>query len=295
MGIVRGLLLVGLTACGANLGAGDTPADSNPDVVPPDTAPPDMVVSLGPWSAPTPIDDFTPVADDDPTATGDLLELYLNRSGDIFVTTRATVNDPFAEPTLVVELSDATATETTPEVTYDGLTMFLASNRGGLATLDIFMATRASRQDPWSTPVRVNELSTTSREAATATSNNTMMVFESDRNNNNDTFLTSRASDADPWGTPVAVAAIASTASDGNPMLSADGLELYFDSDRSGDNEIYLSTRATTNDAFGAPALITELSAPGFGDSDSWISPDGRTFMFTSNRDGTTRLWQSTR
>jgi len=289
--IVRGLWLVGLTACGANLGGGETvdgtPVDSD--------APIDTAIALGPWSAPAPIDDFTPVADDDPSPTGDLLEMYFNRSNEIFVTTRARVTDPWGPPVLVPELSDAAATDTTPEVTYDGLTIYLASNRGGLATLDIFVATRASRGATWGTPALVPELSSGSREAATATSNNTVMVFESDRGGDNDTFLTTRASAGVPWGTPARVDAIATTSSDGNPMLSADGLELYFSSNRTGDNELYLSTRATVGDAFGPPVAITELAGIGFDDQDPWISPDRRTLLFTSNRDGTTRLWQSTR
>jgi hypothetical protein len=85
------------------------------------------------------------------------------------------------------------------------------------------------------------------------------------------------------------------TSSDGNPMLSANGLELYINSDRSTDNEIYVSVRANTNDPFPTPVLISELSSVGFDDQDPWISQDGRTMFFTSNRDGTVRLWQSTR
>lgn len=295
---VRVLCLVGLgclaaAGCGASLGATDHALDGNIVDGEADAAI-DTVIPLGPWSAPVPVG-ITPVGDDDPTATGDLLELYFNRTNDIFVTKRAAVTDAWGTPTLVTQLSDPAATDTTPEITYDGLTIYLASNRGGLASLDIFVATRASRAAVFGTPVRVPELSTTKREAASSTTDNTTMVFESNRNGNNDTFLVTRASAAVPWGTPATVASIATTSSDGSPALSADGLELYFDSDRGGDNEIFLATRPTINDPFGPPAAIAELAGPTFNDSDVWISNDNRTLLFTSNRDGTLRLWQSTR
>jgi hypothetical protein len=291
---MRVVCLVGLLACDARLAnhpVGPTPPD---DATVEDAPPIDMVVPLGPWSAPTPIP-ITPVADDDPSATGDLLELYFNRDNDIFVTTRASVADPWGTPVAVAELNTA-GTETTPEVSYDGLTIFFASNRAPLlGALDIWVSTRAARGAPWGTPVRVDELSTASREAAPASSDKLVMVFESNRNGNNDTFLAQRATTAMPFGTPQPVAAINTAASDGNPMLSANGLELYFNSNRSGDNQIYLSQRASTSDPFPAPVAIAELAAPTFDDQDVWISEDGRTMYFSSNRDGTTRLWQSTR
>jgi Tol biopolymer transport system component len=293
MGLCVGLCVAACEARLANGPGGDPPdADDDRDstIVPPV----DMVTPLGPWSAPTPIQ-ITPVADDDPSATGDLLELYFNRTNDIFVTKRATVNDAWGTPTAVTELNTA-STETTPEVSYDGLTIFIASNRAPLlGVLDIWVSTRASRAAAWGVPTRVDELSGTTREAAPASSDKLTMVFESDRNGNNDTFLAQRATATAPFGTPVPVTAVNTASSDGNPMLSADGLELYINSNRSTDNEIYVSTRANLNDPFPAPVLITELAAPTFDDADPWISEDGRTMYFTSNRDGTLRLWQSTR
>src|SRR5262245_946591 len=119
-------------------------------------APVDAAVPLGPWSAPTPIE-ITPVDDDDPTATGDLLELYFNRTNDIYVTKRASLTDPWGAPVAVAELNTGN-TETTPEVTYDGLTIYFASSRAGsLGGNDIWRSTRTSRTVPWSTPVHVNE------------------------------------------------------------------------------------------------------------------------------------------
>src|SRR5690242_12916767 len=67
-----GLLLISLTACKASIGDGMADGAVGSDGNALDTM---MMAPLGPWGSPTPID-IPPVDDDDPTATGDLLELY---------------------------------------------------------------------------------------------------------------------------------------------------------------------------------------------------------------------------
>ena len=100
----RLVLLVSLTACKASLGEG-----MQDGAVPGDTADDAAdAMQLGPWGAPTAIP-ITPVADDDPSATGDLLELYFNREEDIYVVTRASTADPWGTPEVVDELSSAEA------------------------------------------------------------------------------------------------------------------------------------------------------------------------------------------
>lgn len=255
-------------------------------------APPDAM-PLGPWGAPSPIP-ITPVGDDDPTATADLLELYFNRADDIYVITRASVSDPWSDPTPVDELNSADV-ETTPEVSPDGLTIYFASGR--MPTLggnDIWMATRASRTAAWGTPVQVSALSSTAADGAPVQIDELSILIDSDREGSLDIFLASRASAADAWGTPVVIGELVSAENEGNPMLSSDKLTIYFDSNRSGNNELYAATRSSPAEAFGAPAPIAELNSTS-ADSDPWVSPDGRTMYFTSSRDGTQRLWQTTR
>jgi Tol biopolymer transport system component len=293
---VRGLLFVGLAACQASVGTGevDVDASANVDAASDDAPSIDAEVPLGPWGAPVPLE-ITPAGDDDPTATEDLLELYFNRSQDIFLVKRASLADAFGTPVVVSELSSS-SNDTTPEVSYDGLTMYLGSSRtGALGSNDIWVATRPSRVAAWSTPVHVAELSSTSNESSSAaTIDQLVIVHESTRAGTNDVFVAQRASATGAFGTPVAIDGMNSTASDGNPMLSADQLTLYFDSNRTGDNELYFATRPSVDAPFSPPQRIEELASPG-NETDAWISRDDRTLYFTSNRDGTTRLWQSTR
>jgi Tol biopolymer transport system component len=79
---------------------------------------------------------------------------------------------------------------------------------------------------------------------------------------------------------------------DGGPSLSADGLNLYFVSDRSGalggpgDQDIYLTRRRSINDDWGVPERVPEPVSSTFFDVTPAISRDGKTLYLGSNRPG---------
>jgi hypothetical protein len=271
-------------------------ATTPPDGTPRGDAPADVAVDaqpLGAWGTPQPVFSTATGGDDDPSLTGDMLELYFNRNADIYVATRAAVNQPWGTPTLVAELS-STSSETTPEITYDGLTIYVGSDRPGTAGQDdIWVSTRATRSDTWSAPVRVAELSTSSEDAASAPAPGDLtIVWTSSVTGDYEIYRATRSSKTATWSTPQAVTEVNSTAADYSPMLSADQLTIYLDSVRNaGNDDLYYATRATTSDAFGTPQPINELNTTAGAESDPWISPDSRHLYFT--RDGV--LYESTR
>jgi hypothetical protein len=71
-----------------------------------------------------------------------------------------------------------------------------------------------------------------------------------------------RASVNDPWGAPVALAGIDSANHEQSPSLTDDGLILLFASNRTGNFDIYLATRASRQAPFGAPVRVDSLSGP---------------------------------
>src|SRR6266508_348166 len=79
---------------------------------------------------------------------------------------------------------------------------------------------------------------------------------------------------------------------EGKPSLSANGLELYFVSDRpgalggSGDQDIYVSRRASVNASWGAPERVPPPVSSPFFDITPSISLDGLDLYFGSNRPG---------
>src|SRR6186713_558716 len=79
---------------------------------------------------------------------------------------------------------------------------------------------------------------------------------------------------------------------EGGPSLSSDGLELYFVSDRPGalggpgDQDIYVTRRASVNDPWGPPERVPAPISSPFFDITPTISLDGLDLYFGSNRPG---------
>jgi Tol biopolymer transport system component len=81
---------------------------------------------------------------------------------------------------------------------------------------------------------------------------------------------------------------VSSDQNDSAPALSADGLSLYFTSDRpgsAGDFDLYVARREHAADAFSPPTPIDEINTPANEDT-PFVTPDGLTLYFSSNRPG---------
>lgn len=87
------------------------------------------------------------------------------------------------------------------------------------------------------------------------------------------------------WSPPVLQTALNSTASDAGPNLSFDGLTLYFASFRSGNWELYASTRAFPGDTWSSPVLLPELGGSGVEDQ-PFLAIGNQEVYFSSNRAG---------
>jgi hypothetical protein len=99
-----------------------------------------------------------------------------------------------------------------------------------------------------------------------------------------------------PWATPTPVPGVDSTSTEDDPSFTADRLTMVFTSDRPGGlgmTDIYLGTRASTNDAFA----VTEVTAVNSAmvEQSPEISADGRTLYFTSTRNGSNAVFMSSR
>lgn len=289
IGRVRsGLALVVVCGCSFTPGQVGVRDDASIiDDVAVDDAPVDTPVPLPAWGNVTMLVAGPGV--DDPTLTDDRLELYFNRTSDIYVATRASVNDAFGNATLDVPLSTGSI-ETTPEVSGDGLTMIVASNRSGggaCGDQDLWISTRATRSEPWPTPTHIDALcSAQSDTGATVSPDGRRLVMSSHRTGTMglaDLYIATRASTSDAWSTPVVLTELNTSASDADPVLSPDGLTIYFFSTRTVDADLYVATRTSTSVPFSTPVSIDELNTAG-SESDPWVSTDQRVIVF--ERDG---------
>lgn len=86
-------------------------------------------------------------------------QLYFSRSsmavlGELFVSRKQ--GDGFGPASPIVELNDPTANDIQPNVRKDGRELVFSSNRAdGFGGQDIWVSTRPSVDDPWSTPVNL--------------------------------------------------------------------------------------------------------------------------------------------
>ncbi len=104
---------------------------------------------------------------------------------------------------------------------------------------------------------------------------------------NFDIWATTRKTKDDPWSTPVNLGpTINSFAREDAPCLSADGLEMYFVSDRpggSGSRDIWVTTRKTKDSPWGSPVNLGPKVNTSVNENHPSISTDGLTLYFSGD------------
>ena len=88
------------------------------------------------------------------------------------------------------------------------------------------------------------------------------------------------------WSEPVNLAAINTGAADAQADLSPDELSLYFQSDRTGDADIWVSHRACRECDWEAPVSLGPVINTTFIENGPALSIDGHLLFFFSNRPG---------
>lgn len=239
------------------------------------------------------------IDEDDPSLTDDGLELYFNATdgagdADILVMTRSAIDAAWSAPAAVTELS-SDAYDSTPCVTGDGLTIWLASNRGAIST-DIWVSTRDTRADAWGPPERVAALSSPAEEALGLRADARRIAIASDRASPGDfdLYLATRESADQPWSEPIRIAELSTPALEESPHLSGDGLTIYFASESGGSLDIYSASRPGLDEPFGPPTLLPGVNTAGL-DSDPWLSADGRHILFVRQDSATWDIYEGRR
>ena len=117
------------------------------------------------------------------------------------------------------------------------------------------------------------------------------LYFDSDRAGNDDIYVAQRLDRTAPFGAPQTVTELDGGSFSGNPTVTGDQLEIYFDSTRSGQNCMYTATRANTGDTWGAPVEVL------CGYSGPYVTADGLALYFNSVLDSTEEgaIYSSTR
>jgi Tol biopolymer transport system component len=242
----------------------------------------------------------------DPSMTFEGLELYFasptNGQTDIWVSTRTVATDPWGPSTMVAELSSP-QNDQDPEVSVDGLTMYLASDRvgdGGGSGMRIYVSQRRTRVTAWQTPTLVSGLgSSTLDEGPGLDRTELNLAFASERGTDTQAhlFTATRPDTSANWQNPTALSALNSAWEDTDPALFSNGSGLVFSSRRltqGGTSDLFQAARPDENSPFQMIAPISELNTSS-NEEGPWMSQDGTMILFASDRSGTMRIYQASR
>lgn len=215
---------------------------------------------------------------------------------DLFGGTRTTTSATFGN--IAVLGLDTTSTENDPTVTGDALTMFFSSDRnGGNGGLDVWVATRGAvtndfvAQSPLASPIN----STADDSQPYISSNGLTLYFSSTRDGGTSNLFRATRTTNTPFA--LDTTAFATVINDGHdsedPVVTNDELTLFFSSDRAGNDDVYVATRASTSAPFDNPTslVINSLVA----DHPTWISDDGCRLYIDSDRNGSRDIFLATR
>ena len=236
-----------------------------------------------------------PAKTDNPTLSADLLEIYFTseRNGipaDIWRAERSDSSEPFGGPQLVDELN-STRTETSPIVSPDALTFWLASDRpGGLGDLDVWSSTREARGEAWVAPRNVPALSSSSKDLPRLPGqHDRVMPLASDRDKRGyyQLYFANRSAPSEAFDTPELVRELSDLeASLVDGFLSDDGLTLFYvRGPLFGPADLYVASRRALSEPFGYASALTDLNTSS-DERDPWWSADGRLLFFSSDRSG---------
>ena len=274
------------------------------------------------WSTPVNLGSVvnSPSADIEVSISTDGLSLYLasNRPGgfgssDIWVSQRASVDDPWGAPQNLGLTINTPAREQAPFLSLDGHRLYFFSDRpGGFGGTDLYVSRRRDKRDDfgWQSPENLGS------NVNSAFNENLSVYFEHDATGAVTLYFNSNkpgglgatdiyASTLQPdetFGPVVWVGELSSSAADAAVAIRRDGLELFLASGRTpkfgvGAFDLLVATRANTSDPWSTPVNLGPLVNVA-DDARAALSFDATTLYIISDRPGGfggLDVWVSTR
>ena len=224
---------------------------------------------------------------------------------------RAKADFTFGEPENLGPTVNSAAMEGPGTISSDGLELYFWDcyflRPGGFGGFDIWVSRRSSVSEPWGEAVNLGPLINTEYDDSkpSISADGLTLYFGSNRPGGYggfDLWMSTRAATTDDWGAPVNLGEpVNGEADETFPCVSADGLEIYFDSGRPGgygDWDLWVAKRATTDDPWGEPVNLGEAINSPYYDSSPYLSPDGLLLLFHGLRPGgpsVLNMWVTTR
>lgn len=221
---------------------------------------------------------------------------------DIWMSTRASVDDPWGEPVNVGEPVNSEANDFCPTLARDGHTFYFVSTR------DVDGVEECGGGDIYVTRLRNNGSFDNPRHLGCTvnSSDNDFSPFPMPQSTTGPVLYLSStrpgpgtggniymaAWQGGAFGTPELVDAVNSPVDDGHPNVRRDGLEIFFYSAREdlagaqGGNDIHSATRASTSDPWSTPVNLGGDINSSASETRPSLSWDGTHLYFGSSRAG---------
>ncbi len=201
-------------------------------------------------------------------------------------------------PRIPVPNVNSSADEAYPSISADGLQLYFCDwevfRPDGYGLADIWVATRQGTSDVWGDPCNLGPTvnSPLYEDTPSISADGLALFFSSyDRSDglgSEDIYVTTRVAIDDPWGTPVNLGSTVNSSDyDWGPNVSADGLTLFFTSERPdgyGNGDIWMVTRQTTEDPWGEAVNLGPTVNSSSYEQEPSISHDGLTLFFVADR-----------
>ena len=269
------------------------------------------------WSAPInlgPIVNSTSM-DRAPAISKDGLSLYFasSRPGgvggeDIYVSQRETRDGEWGPPVNLGPIINTSFNESVPAFSRDGHLLFFSSTKpGGFGAADIWVSRREDKHDDFAWQPAENlgaGVNSTFTDAGPSYFDNDevgvpQLYFNSNRLGGNGNLYVSEQTADGSFGAAVLVVELFGDAA--RASIRHDGREIFFTSNRPGSiansQDLWVATRETVFDAWSEPINLGSTLNSELVDVQPYISSDGETLFFASNRPGggPTDLYMSTR
>jgi WD40 repeat protein len=251
---------------------------------------------------------------------GEPAMLYFNagniglHQADLYVAPMTQDGEPLGPAQLVVGVNAPDANDAGQSVHAHGTEIYFWSERAGFGDADLWMSTRRTVHDAWSTPVNLGAPPNTefAEERPQLSHDGRTLIFDAIRpdgiGGSQDIWMSTRTrtgddgdgdddagdEDADrdvarysDWSAPVNLGEpVNSPVVEGTPDISKDGLSLYFAAGRGrlpncGGQDVWVSRRSTVDEPWGAPQNLGCTVNSAAHDNEPTLSPDGHLLFFT--------------
>ncbi len=224
--------------------------------------------------------------------TGDELSgvMWSARGGniDLYRVVRTALDQPFSITPMIV--LNSTSNEFDPTISSDGSTIVFASSRpGGAGQLDLYESVLVGTD--FTAPVRLASLATAVNDSQPFLQGNEL-YFVSPRSGFTRIYRAARLGVA-TYGAATEVTEL-SLADEFDPVVRADGLQIFWRSSRTNGGDVYTGTRSSTSQPFGDLHVVSELTTSVI-DAPSSISSDGCRMIMSSDRGGMPQIYATSR